>query len=152
MERAVERFTAAVPASVSRVVETARERFVGFQSDLGRIGGRRSALALALCYSGAGWLFEVGALATALWGLGGPVPVATLLVVVPVGKLAGFMPLPGGFGSIEATVVALLLATTTVSGGVATAAVLLHRAATYWLPTILGGTVSLTLGLTTRWG
>jgi uncharacterized membrane protein YbhN (UPF0104 family) len=35
---------------------------------------------------------------------------------------------------------------------VAAAAVLLHRAATYWLPTILGGTISLTLGLTTRWG
>ena len=107
---------------------------------------------MALSYSAAGWLFEVGALAIGLWGLGGPVPVATLLVVVPVGKLAGFMPLPGGFGSIEATLVALLVATTPASSGLAAAAVLLQRAATYWLPTILGGGVSLTLGLTTRWG
>jgi len=149
---AVDRLRARFPHGLSSFIDTARHRFVAFREDLGRVADSRGSFALALGYSSAGWLFEVGALATALWGLGGPVPVATLLVIVPVGKLAGFMPLPGGFGSIEATVVALLVATTPADGGLATAAVLLHRAATYWLPTILGGGVSLTLGLTTRWG
>lgn len=150
VQRAIARLVAALPESLSSMLRRARRGFAAFVEDLSRVADSRTALVLALAYSSAGWLFEVGALGTALWGLGGPVPVATLLVVVPVGKLAGFMPLPGGFGSIEATVVALLVATTPASSGVATAAVLLHRAATYWLPTILGGGVSLGLGLKSR--
>jgi hypothetical protein len=142
----------ALPSAAARLLRTARRRFSAFRGDLGRIASSRTSLAQVLGYSSAGWLFEVGALAVALWGLGGPVPLATLMIVVPVGKLAGFVPLPGGFGSIEATVVALLVATTPAGSGLATAAVLLHRAATYWLPTILGGGVSLGLGFSTRWG
>ncbi len=148
----VNRLRASFPDRLAQLLHTATERFAIFRSDLGRIAANRRTLSLALGYSSAGWLFEVGALSVALWGLGGPVPFATLLIVIPVGKLAGFVPLPGGFGSIEATLVGLLVATTPVSGGMATAAVLLHRAATYWLPTILGGSVSLALGVTTRWG
>ncbi|MFB6086214.1 MAG: YbhN family protein [Halodesulfurarchaeum sp.] len=149
---AVDRLRASFPNRLDELLQTARTRFFAFREDLGRIAGSRTTLAQVLTYSSAGWLFEVGALSVALWGLGGPVPVATLLVVIPVGKLAGFVPLPGGFGSIEATIVALLVATTPAGSGVATAAVLLHRAATYWLPTILGGSVSLGLGFSTRWG
>lgn len=149
---AVERLRTAFPDLLAELLQSAKKRFAVFRANLGRIAANRPMFGLALGYSTAGWLFEVGALSVALWGLGGPVPVATLLLVVPVGKLAGFVPLPGGFGSIEATLVGLLMATTPVDGGLATAAVLLHRAATYWLPTILGGSVSLALGLTTRWG
>ncbi|MBS3760328.1 MAG: flippase-like domain-containing protein [Halodesulfurarchaeum sp.] len=149
---AIHRLGAAFPDRLANLLQTARSRFANFQGDLGRIAANQRTLVLALGYSTAGWLFEVGALSLALWGLGGPVPVATVLVIIPVGKLAGFVPLPGGFGSIEAMLVGLLVATTPVAGGMATAAVLLHRAATYWLPTILGGSVSLALGVTTRWG
>ncbi|MDZ7849861.1 MAG: lysylphosphatidylglycerol synthase transmembrane domain-containing protein [Halodesulfurarchaeum sp.] len=149
---AVDRLRASFPDLLAELLQTARKRFAAFRADLGRIAASRTSLAQVLTYSSAGWLFEVGALSVALWGLGGPVPVATLLIVIPVGKLAGFVPLPGGFGSIEATIVALLVATTPAGSGVATAAVLLHRAATYWLPTILGGGVSLALGVSSRWG
>ena len=148
--RGVRRLGQRLPETAARLLHGARRRFAGFTEDLGRVASNRTTLVLALSYSGAGWLCEVGALAVALWGLGGPVPLATLLVVIPVGKLAGFVPLPGGFGSIEATVVALLVATTPVDGGLATAAVLLHRAATYWLPTLLGGGASLGLGASAR--
>ncbi len=149
---AVKQLGNALPAAAARLLQTARKRFAAFRADLDRIASSRTTLALVLGYSTAGWLFEVGALAVGLWGLGGPVPLATLLVLIPVGKLAGFVPLPGGFGSIEATLVALLVATTPAGSGLATAAVLLHRAATYWLPTMLGGGVSLGLGLSSRWG
>ncbi|MDR5656194.1 lysylphosphatidylglycerol synthase transmembrane domain-containing protein [Halodesulfurarchaeum sp. HSR-GB] len=150
IQRGLHRLGEALPAAASRFLQAARKRYVAFRADLGRVASNRVTLVTALGFSSAGWLFEVGALAVALWGLGGPVPLATLLIVIPVGKLAGFMPLPGGFGSIEATLVALLVATTPVDSGLATAAVLLHRAATYWLPTLLGGGVSLTLGARAR--
>lgn len=151
LERVFSALRAWFPDALGRILLGTKERFTVFAADLGRIGADRRTLALALGYSSAGWLFEVGALAVALWGLGGPVPVATLLIIVPVGKLAGFMPLPGGFGSIEATLVALLVTTTPADGGLAAAAVLLQRAATYWLATILGGGVSLALGARARW-
>ncbi|MFB6110477.1 MAG: YbhN family protein [Halodesulfurarchaeum sp.] len=146
----VHRLADRLPETAARLLHAAQERFSTFTADLGRVAADRTALGLTLLYSIVGWFFEVGALSVALWGLGGPVPLATLLIVVPVGKLAGFMPVPGGFGTIEALLVGLLVATMPVTSGLATAAVLLHRAATYWLPTILGGAASLGLGASTR--
>jgi uncharacterized protein (TIRG00374 family) len=88
---------------------------------------------------------------TSLWlafaALDASVPVSVVLVVVPVANLAGVTPLPGGLGSIDATMVGLLVPLAGVSAEVATAAVLIHRLAVYWLPVALGGVVLVAAGM-----
>jgi uncharacterized protein (TIRG00374 family) len=145
--RAERRLLAALPDRLRQVASEARTRVGDFVADLRAVADDRSALAAAMGFSATGWLCEVGALGVALAGLGLTPPVTTLLVLVPAAKVAGFAPLPGGFGSIEATLVGLLTATTAADAGLATAAVLVSRTATYWIPTILGGGVSLWLGV-----
>jgi uncharacterized membrane protein YbhN (UPF0104 family) len=65
---------------------------------------------------------------------------------VPVGAIASVTPLPGGLGGIEAVLIALLVPLAGVSGATAAAAVVIHRGAIYWLPTLVGAGVSSALG------
>lgn len=124
-----------------------RERLETFLADIERVAGDRPRLAAALAFSLGGWFAHVAALWAALTAVGYAVDPATLLVVVPVANAAGFTPLPGGFGSIEAAFVALLATTTAVPAAGATAAVLVHRAGVYWLPIVVGGAVTGALGV-----
>ncbi len=112
------------------------ERFFGH---LELIATNRSRLAVALGFSSLGWLCQVVALFVAFVALGHPVAFYVLLFVIPLANLAGITPLPGGLGSIEATFVALLIPTTGAPAGVITAAVLIHRAGVYWIPSLIGG-------------
>jgi len=120
-------------------------RIEGFFAAVDRVTGDRYALALALGFSTLGWL----ALSTSLWlsllSLGVAVPFAAMLVVIPVGSIAGITPLPGGLGGVAAVLVALLGPATGVDPATAVAAVLVHRTATYWLPTVVGGGVATAL-------
>ncbi|QLG26033.1 flippase-like domain-containing protein [Halorarum halophilum] len=157
MVRSVTRIIARFVTALGRVVppvptldpDQVRERLDGFLADVERVAGDRSRLAAALAFSLAGWLAHVAALWAALSAVGYTVDPATLLVVVPVANAAGFTPLPGGFGSIEAAFVALLATMTAVPAADATAAVLVHRAGVYWLPIVVGGAVTGALGADT---
>ena len=111
----------------------------GFYRDVGRLTDQPGRLAVAIGYSAAGWLCLVGSLWLSLYSLGYPVPVAVLLVVIPLGAVASIAPLPGGLGGIEAVLVLVLVPTTGVPAAVAGAAVIVHRAAVYWLPVVVGG-------------
>ncbi|MFB6170776.1 MAG: YbhN family protein [Haloarculaceae archaeon] len=122
-----------------------RRRIEGFFHAIERITNDRAALALALAYSGLGWLALGCSLWLSLYALGYATPFAAVLVVVPVGAIAGITPLPGGLGGVETVLIALLVPTTGVPAAAAGAAVLIHRAATYWLPTALGGGVAATI-------
>lgn len=115
-----------------------RARVEGFFHAIERVTGDREKLGLALAFSTAGWLCIAGSLWLSLFSLGWGVSFAVVLVVVPVGAIAGITPLPGGLGGVEAVIIALLVALG-VPGGVATAGVIIHRTATYWLPTVVGG-------------
>jgi uncharacterized protein (TIRG00374 family) len=127
------------PAVIERRIES-------FFDAIDRVAGSRRTLVTAIGFSFLGWL----ALATSLWlslfALGHRVPFAAMLVVIPVGAIAGFTPLPGGLGGVEAAFVVLLVATTPVVAPTASAAIVIHRGATYWLPTILGGGTATALG------
>jgi hypothetical protein len=127
------------PAVIERRIE-------GFFTAIDRVAGSRPTLVRAIAFSLTGWL----ALATSLWlsvtALGEPIPFAAALVVIPVGSIAGITPLPGGLGGIEAAFVVLLISTTGISPAVASAAVVIHRGATYWLPTVIGGGTAAALG------
>lgn len=123
-------------------------RIVGFFHTIERIAGDRRRILQALSLSALGWL----ALMTSLWLslysiLGYGVVFAAVLLAVPMGSIASVTPLPGGLGGIEAVLIALLVPTTSLDAPTVTGAVVIHRAASYWLPILIGGGAASALGV-----
>jgi uncharacterized protein (TIRG00374 family) len=155
LETAIGRAVTPIARAVGRYVprvdppeRTAVERRVGgFFESIEAVATDRSTLLAALGLSSLGWLAQASALWLSLYALGVTAPIAAVLVAVPVGAMASVTPLPGGLGGIEAALVALLVPLAGVSGATAAAAVVLHRGAIYWLPTLLGGGVASALGV-----
>ena len=109
---------------------------------------------LALLFSTIGWVGLATSSWLSLYALGYTAPLAVVLIAIPAGATASITPLPGGLGSVAVVLGALVAETT---GGISivavTAAVLIHRGATYVLPTMVGGgvaVVSLTSKLHTK--
>jgi len=121
-------------------------RIEGFFVAIDRVANSRRRLALALGFSFAGWLALTSSLWLSVIALGYDIPFAAVLVVIPVGALASGAPLPGGLGGIEAAFVVLLVSTTGIPAAAAGAAVVIHRVATYWLPTLAGAGVAASFG------
>ena len=121
-------------------------RIDGFFRAIETVATDRTRLLVALGLSTVGWVAQAVALWLSLQAVGVAAPVAAVLVAVPVGAIAGVTPLPGGLGGVEATLVALLVPLAGVSAATAAAAVVLHRGAIYWLPTLVGGGVASALG------
>ena len=111
----------------------------GFFRAIGRVASDRRRILVAAVFSAIGWFAMCVALWLSIRGLGHTVPFAIAFVVVPVATIASITPLPGGTGGVEAAIILLLVPTTGVSAGTAGAAAIVFRAATYWLPTALGG-------------
>jgi len=121
-------------------------RIESFFAAIDRIATDRRTLLQTLGFSALGWAALAGSLWLSLYAVGYTVPLATTLLVVPVGSIASLAPLPGGSGAIETVLVTLLVSTTAVPGAGATSAVLIHRGATYLLPTLVGAGVASALG------
>ena len=119
--------------------EDIRQRVEGFFRTIERVATNRRGLAVSLGFSGLGWLLLATSLWTSLFALGQQVPVGAVLFIVPVAAIAGVTPFPGGLGGVETVLVLLLVSTTGVGAATASAAVLIHRGATYWLPILVGG-------------
>jgi len=137
-----------IPGRTPPEAAAIEERIESFFEAIDRVAGSRSTLVAAVGFSLLGWL----ALGTSLWlsvyALGTTIPFAAVMIVIPVGSIAGFTPLPGGLGGIETAFVILLVSTTPVAAATASAAIVIHRGATYWLPTVIGGGVAVALGAT----
>jgi uncharacterized protein (TIRG00374 family) len=121
-------------------------RIEGFFAAVDRVAGDREALALALGFSTLGWVGLASSLWLSLFALGVSAQFAVVLVAIPVGAIAGITPLPGGLGGVE-TVLIVLLVAFGVDSATATAAVAIHRGATYVLPTVVGGGTAAALGV-----
>jgi uncharacterized protein (TIRG00374 family) len=132
-----------VGATVPRLSPPSREalagRIEGFFTAVERVGTNPRGLVLALGFSAAGWVGLATSLWLSLFALGHTVPAAVVLVAIPAGAMAGVTPLPGGLGGVELVLGALVTATSGVPLATVTAAVLIHRGATYVLPTLVGG-------------
>lgn len=115
------------------------DRMRRFFSDIERVGTSRRRLFGVVGLSLLGWLGQVAALTAAFAAVGQSVPASVLVFVIPLANVAGATPLPGGLGGIEAAYVALLVPTAGVAPATATAAVLVFRGGTYWLPVVIGG-------------
>ncbi|WP_231188162.1 lysylphosphatidylglycerol synthase transmembrane domain-containing protein [Haladaptatus sp. DYF46] len=118
-----------------------RDRIAHFVRTIERIATNPTRLAVALGFSGAGWLFQAGALWLAFYAIGTTVPFAVVLFAIPISAIAGVTPLPGGAGGIETVLVALLTSTTSVESAIIVAAVIIFRGLIYWVPTVIGGSV-----------
>jgi uncharacterized protein (TIRG00374 family) len=125
-------------------------RINGFFVAVETVGTDRRTLVSAVGLSALGWVAQATALWLALRAVGVTAPVAAVIVAVPVGAIAGITPLPGGLGGVEAVLVALLVPLAGVGAATAAAAVVLHRGAIYWLPTLLGGGVAAAFGARRR--
>jgi hypothetical protein len=142
--RGVGRFVPGRSPPSPHVIE---QRIETFFTAIDRVAASRTTLVEAIGFSALGWLLLCVSLWLSVYALGWTVPFSAVLLVVPMAKVAGITPLPGGLGGIEAILVALLISTTGIPAGVAGAAVLVHRAATYWFPVVVGGGGAFALGL-----
>jgi uncharacterized membrane protein YbhN (UPF0104 family) len=83
------------------------------------------------------WLFDVTALWLAFRALGSSPPFGAVVMGCLVGMTANMLPIPGGIGAVDLGLVGML----TVYGaplGTAAAAVLIYRAISLWVPTLVG--------------
>jgi uncharacterized membrane protein YbhN (UPF0104 family) len=88
--------------------------------------------------------FDVAALAATFAAIGHVPPVGVLLLAYVVGQLGNLIPLPGGVGGADGSLIAALVLYGTPLGGAA-AAVLAYRAFQLGLPALLGGLAVLRL-------
>ena len=122
------------------------ERIESFFLAIDRVAGNQHSVLQTLAFSAAGWGCLAASLWVSLYAIGFTVAPSTVMLVVPIGSIASIAPLPGGSGAIEAVLVTLLVSTAPVPAAAATSAVLIHRGATYLLPTLIGGGVASFLG------
>ncbi|XVH33361.1 lysylphosphatidylglycerol synthase transmembrane domain-containing protein (plasmid) [Haloferacaceae archaeon DSL9] len=137
------KMSAIVPGARSVSPGTLERRLNVFIDEIEHVTADRSSLKRGLAYSASGWLLLSVALWLAVYAVGYTLPPEIALFVVPVGAITNLLPLPGGLGSVESVFILLLVTTAGVPAPEATAATLLYRAATYWLPLLFGiGTVA----------
>ncbi|WP_121820369.1 lysylphosphatidylglycerol synthase transmembrane domain-containing protein [Halostella salina] len=156
VEQAAVRVVTPVIRGISRVIprrspptaDALERRIEGFFRTIERVGADRRTLLVALGFSALGWLAQMCSLWLSLYALGHAVSFGAVMLVIPLGSVAGVTPLPGGLGGIEAVLAALLVPTTGLALATVSAAVVLHRAATYLLSTAIGGGVAVASGAT----
>ncbi|GAA0511687.1 hypothetical protein SAMN04488066_10459 [Halorubrum aquaticum] len=158
-EAVVERLPAVVSPWVGRITRgrydaaeleaDLTERLDRFFADIERVGTDRWGLSIVVGLSLLGWLAQAVALTAAFAAIGHAIPPYVVLFAIPLANLAGATPMPGGLGGIEAAYVALLVPTTGIEASAITAAVIVFRGATYWVPVVLGGIVTSALGVRT---
>jgi uncharacterized protein (TIRG00374 family) len=134
-----------VPRTSPPERDALERRIEGFFTAVERVATNPRGLLVALGFSALGWLGLAVSLWLSLFALGYTVPAAVVLVAIPAGAMAGVTPLPGGLGGVEFVLGALVTATTGIDPAVVAAAVLIHRAATYLLPTVAGGGIAAVL-------
>jgi uncharacterized membrane protein YbhN (UPF0104 family) len=84
------------------------------------------------------WLFDNLVLLACFYAYGHTPAVGAVLMAYLVGMLANSLPIPGGFGSVEAALVGMLLAYGERPASLVLAAVLTYRAIALWVPSIVG--------------
>ena len=141
----IRRVSRAVPRVTPPSREDIEHRVDGFFASIGRIARHRRLLVLATTFSFAGWLTLAVCLWVSLASIGLTVPFVAMLVVLPVASIAGVFPVPGGLGGVETAFIVMIVSTTGVATTAATAAVVIYRGVTYWLPMLVGGGVAAVL-------
>lgn len=116
-----------------------RDRIDRLYAAIEVIAGSPRAMLVAVAFAYVGWILFAVPLYFASLALGTPVSVVLVCFIVPVSVIAGSVPLPGGLGAIEGTLVALLTALGAVSTTDALAIATIYRLVSYWLVIAIGG-------------
>lgn len=140
VESALVRALGPVAERTDRVnIENLRVRIAEFYDNLDYIADHPRPVAHTLGYAFVGWVFFALPLYFAGLTLGVTINPFLVLFIVPASSLASFVPTPGGTGAVEAMLVGLLVALTTVNADVAAAIALVYRVASYWFTIAVGG-------------
>lgn len=118
-------------------------RITQFYTALEQISTHPRTLLVTLCFAYLGWLGFTLPLYFVAHALNTPLALISVLFIVPAGSIASLVPLPGGTGSIELVLVALLIALASLTPATATAIALLYRLTCYWLTLTVGGACAL---------
>lgn len=118
--------------------EGVRLRIEEFFVALERIAASPRKLATALLFSYLGWVFFTLPLYFGALALGFTVNPVVILFIVPASTLAGLVPTPGGLGSVEAALVVLLVALTTLIEPEAFALAVVYRVASFYFSIAVG--------------
>ncbi|MCO8243287.1 MULTISPECIES: lysylphosphatidylglycerol synthase transmembrane domain-containing protein [unclassified Haladaptatus] len=137
----LDRVAGYIPRFSAPSQESIRSRIAHFVGTIEQVAASPTRLAIALGFSGAGWLFQAGALWLAFYAIGTSISFSVVLFAIPISAIAGVTPLPGGAGGIETVLVALLASATSVESAIVVAAVVIFRGLIYWVPTLIGGSV-----------
>lgn len=119
-----------------------RRRLTRFVDDLEQLGGDAFRLGIVFCLGVVGQLVVAVVLWNALSVVGVATSLGVVLLIIPVAKLSGLAPTPGGFGSAEVFLTELVVATTGVDTAVASAGTLLYRATAFWIPMVSSGVIT----------
>lgn len=146
-------------AVVVRIAPTTAERFAPtilaargrrFTAGFTTLTSRPRVLGQTVLVLVLAWTALGAALLVSFRSLGSELPIGVALLVPQVAGLAGIIPLPGGLGSIDATLVALLVSLTSEHLDTIGAAVLVFRVATYWWGLLVSTIVVMGLGISVR--
>lgn len=110
-----------------------------FHSGLREISKHKMRLVASLCFSFLGWFFDVMLAYTVFRAVGFNIEFGVLIVAYSVAMVAGMLPLflPGGLGTVDATM-ALLYVAAGVPVEIALLSTVLYRLIQYWLTAITG--------------
>jgi|GEM_PF-280556 len=119
-------------------VEALGERVRGFAGAVGRLAVDRRRLAVAIAFSTLGWGLQAVGLWVTFLALDTSIPLVVPFFVLPLGRVGGALPTPGGLGGTEAIVASLLAVLTVADGATIAAAVTIHSVGGYLLTTSVG--------------
>jgi len=105
----------------------------GVRGAVGLVRARDPALIGALAW----WGFDIGVLWACFHAFGYRPPAGAVAMAYFTGMVGNLLPLPGGIGGVEASMIGALI-DFDVAGSLAVVAVLSYRAFAFWLPTIPG--------------
>ncbi|MFB6100760.1 MAG: lysylphosphatidylglycerol synthase transmembrane domain-containing protein [Candidatus Nanohalobium sp.] len=135
------------------LVERLEKRLEKFEDSIGKMGEDPVYLVKTIIAIHLGFILEVGALALVMYSLGFSPLLSYLYFILPLADLANTSPTPGGSGTYEFAMAALIVAVSETVTGFAGGAIALHtalligilyRITTYW-PGLLLGYISLNM-------
>jgi hypothetical protein len=145
--RAVRGIARVLPGVATPDIASVEKGLLGFAHAVERVATNRRRLALAVGFSGLGWVFQACGMLVVFHALAAPIPVYVPLIVIPIAATGGGLPTPGGLGGTEAVSITLLALLTGVAAPTITAAVALHSTGGYLLTTGVGAAATSFLGV-----
>lgn len=115
-----------------------RRRVASFVAGFERVSADQRVVTVGLASSTFGWLLQATVLWTSMVAVGEPVPYVLAVTIATVVAVVDVVPLPGGIGTVDATLVVLLVVAAGVPSPTATAGAFVYRSAILGFPVVLG--------------